>query len=597
MSYDYGRIKNNWMYKKTQLSQESKSENQSAGKSSAHLVDNRPSSVAQRKQNGEASIQKKANNTGLPNNLKSGIENLSGHSMDDVKVHYNSSKPAQLNAHAYAQGTNIHLASGQEKHLPHEAWHVVQQKQGRVKPTMQMKGKVNVNDDIGLEKEADVMGAKAMQLKSRETTSINTPISLSSQVAQLRNNTEITYQSGTLNWATQNNGAHVHNQRVGLHTTAFLDPEDPVRGSRTGGAAGIYGGAGSGNYRVQNSGRNLTQGHLLNANLGGKAQAYNLFPITAEMNRAHSSQVEEVVKSMLLHVKEKRSDEHAEIPAVAAAMAAMPAHTHAAIGAAGGWHAYQNANPMAPNVFGATMAYALRKGATLSALNSEQGRSYTSSEGGVAAGLHGAPVATGSAAATAAAGRAIAAGPGIGQPPIETRANAGQTGVRAAARVNQARMGLLPIFAGAGLPTTAPPNEIAVAARTSGPAAAAGPLQWDNTRVFYDVRVKSNGVNGRPVMKPNNLRNEEFICTAYFTANNSDADRGAGTRVQHTVKAPNNQNAKLAELGFEPHAAPVAGLQISAATAGPAVAGIPTQHNVLNAAGQVVGHATLFQHA
>ncbi|WP_445711584.1 eCIS core domain-containing protein [Flavobacterium sp.] len=107
-------------------------------------------------------IQKKANNTGLPDNLKSGIENLSGHAMDDVKVHYNSDKPAQLNAHAYAQGNDIHVASGQEKHLSHEAWHVVQQKQGRVKPTMQMKGKVNVNDDAGLEKEADVMGTKAL---------------------------------------------------------------------------------------------------------------------------------------------------------------------------------------------------------------------------------------------------------------------------------------------------------------------------------------------------------------------------------------------------------------------------------------------------
>lgn len=108
-------------------------------------------------------IQKKENNTGLPDNLKAGIENLSGVGMDDVKVHYNSDKPATLQAHAYAQGTNIHVAPGQEKHLPHEAWHVVQQKQGRVKPTMQMKGKVNVNDDKGLEKEADVMGAKALE--------------------------------------------------------------------------------------------------------------------------------------------------------------------------------------------------------------------------------------------------------------------------------------------------------------------------------------------------------------------------------------------------------------------------------------------------
>ena len=109
-------------------------------------------------------IQKKENKTGLPDNLKSGVESLSGFSMDDVKVHYNSSQPAQLNALAYAQGTDIHVAPGQEQHLPHEAWHVAQQKQGRVQPTIQMKAGVAVNDDPGLENEADVMGAKALNL-------------------------------------------------------------------------------------------------------------------------------------------------------------------------------------------------------------------------------------------------------------------------------------------------------------------------------------------------------------------------------------------------------------------------------------------------
>jgi hypothetical protein len=166
------------------------SQKQSSGKSIFQFVDNRPESIAQRKLQEMANnspqvkqaaqlqsmlnnysaqqqpiIQKKENNTGLPDNLKSGMENLSGMSLDDVKVHYNSVKPAQLQAHAYAQGTDIHLAPGQEKHLPHEAWHVVQQKQGRVKLTMQMKGTVNVNDDVSLEKEADVMGAKAMTLQ------------------------------------------------------------------------------------------------------------------------------------------------------------------------------------------------------------------------------------------------------------------------------------------------------------------------------------------------------------------------------------------------------------------------------------------------
>ncbi|GEM_PF-1160336 len=108
----------------------------------------------------------KFDNTGLPDNLKSGIESLSGLSMDNVKVHYNSSQPTQLNALAYAQGTDIHIAPGQEQHLPHEAWHVVQQVQGRVQPTMQMKNGVPINDDQGLEYEADVMGAKAAQMET-----------------------------------------------------------------------------------------------------------------------------------------------------------------------------------------------------------------------------------------------------------------------------------------------------------------------------------------------------------------------------------------------------------------------------------------------
>jgi hypothetical protein len=111
-----------------------------------------------------APLQRKENNTGLSDNLKSGVEKLSDESLDDVQVHRNSDQPAQMQAHAFAQGNQIHVAPGQEKHLPHEAWHVAQQKQGRVKPTIQMKGKIPVNDDKGLEHEADVMGAKALKL-------------------------------------------------------------------------------------------------------------------------------------------------------------------------------------------------------------------------------------------------------------------------------------------------------------------------------------------------------------------------------------------------------------------------------------------------
>src|SRR6185503_18518282 len=73
---------------------------------------------------------------GLPERLRAGIESLSGLDLSDVRVHANSDKPAQLNALAYAQGNDIHLGPGQERSLPHEAWHVVQQRQGRVQPTL-----------------------------------------------------------------------------------------------------------------------------------------------------------------------------------------------------------------------------------------------------------------------------------------------------------------------------------------------------------------------------------------------------------------------------------------------------------------------------
>jgi hypothetical protein len=110
---------------------------------------------------------KRENDTGMPDNLKAGVENLSGIDMSNVRVHYNSDKPAKVGALAHTQGTNIHVAPGQEKYLPHEAWHVVQQTQGRVKPTMQLKG-LAVNDNEGLELEADEMGEKSTRMNMKE---------------------------------------------------------------------------------------------------------------------------------------------------------------------------------------------------------------------------------------------------------------------------------------------------------------------------------------------------------------------------------------------------------------------------------------------
>ena len=140
--------------KKQSTSQSKESVQRKSGQSSAQVLeDNREFNA----------IQRKPNRTGLPDNLKSGMESLSGKSLDHVKVHYNSSKPAAVQAHAYAQGSDIHLASGQEKHLPHELGHVVQQMEGRVKPTTSVGG-MAVNDNPSLENEATEMGNRALKM-------------------------------------------------------------------------------------------------------------------------------------------------------------------------------------------------------------------------------------------------------------------------------------------------------------------------------------------------------------------------------------------------------------------------------------------------
>ena len=147
-----------------------------------------------------------ANRTGLPDQLKAGVEALSGVSMDSVRVHRDSARPAAVQAVAYAQGQDIHLAPGQERHLPHEAWHVAQQAQGRVRPTGQTESGVAVNDDAGLEREADRMGSVAARATAvtdgqaqtsapgpaqrktiqRQVTSDGTPISDKALEAELR---------------------------------------------------------------------------------------------------------------------------------------------------------------------------------------------------------------------------------------------------------------------------------------------------------------------------------------------------------------------------------------------------------------------------
>ncbi len=128
--------------------------------------------IEEEEEQSQASGDPLENRTRMPDQLRAGLEHLSGIDLSGVRVHTNSAKPAQLNALSYTQGQEIHVGPGQEQHLPHEGWHAVQQMRGRVKPTMQVKG-VSINDDAALEREADVMGAKAMRMPVESTLSQN----------------------------------------------------------------------------------------------------------------------------------------------------------------------------------------------------------------------------------------------------------------------------------------------------------------------------------------------------------------------------------------------------------------------------------------
>lgn len=99
------------------------------------------------------------NRTGIPAQLKERVEEGMGVSLDDVQVHYNSTLPEKLDALAYTRGNQVEIGPGQERHLPHELGHVVQQKLGAVRANARHSSGVAMNTDTVLERQADEIGS------------------------------------------------------------------------------------------------------------------------------------------------------------------------------------------------------------------------------------------------------------------------------------------------------------------------------------------------------------------------------------------------------------------------------------------------------
>jgi Domain of unknown function (DUF4157) len=105
----------------------------------------------------------------IPTPLRTKMEQSFNTSFANVTLH-EGTQASSIGALAYTQGNQIHFASGKfhpdtasgQALLGHELAHVVQQRQGRVKPTGQVKG-LPLNDNLALEQEADRLGLKAAQ--------------------------------------------------------------------------------------------------------------------------------------------------------------------------------------------------------------------------------------------------------------------------------------------------------------------------------------------------------------------------------------------------------------------------------------------------
>ena len=123
--------------------------------------------------------------TVMPDDVRGKMENSFGTDFSNVNILQNSDKAANIGALAYTQGNDVHFAPGQynpgstkgQELLGHELTHIVQQREGRVRPTKQGKG-LAVNDNPELEKEADVMGERAAQGKMADIAGIGSGVQM-----------------------------------------------------------------------------------------------------------------------------------------------------------------------------------------------------------------------------------------------------------------------------------------------------------------------------------------------------------------------------------------------------------------------------------
>lgn len=169
--------------------------------------------------------------------------------------------------------TAAQLKQQQMMHIPHEATHAVQQKQGRVQSTIQLMQQAIINNSA--------------------LVSARNPLQLLATKGVVQAKTQINYGPlKTFTFQAGNMTQPVAGE-VGSLMVAELDPKDSRTGTDTGGSNAYNGLFGA----LQNNTKSTwVRGHLLNHDLGGVAHYNNLFPLTTAANGEHYQEVEKQVK-------------------------------------------------------------------------------------------------------------------------------------------------------------------------------------------------------------------------------------------------------------------------------------------------------------
>lgn len=116
-----------------------------------------------------------------------------GADFSGVKVNANSNKATEMGALAYTQGEELHFAPGQynpgsqagKELIGHELSHVKQQREGRVQANTSINGQP-VNNNAGLEKEADDLGKKAANFSGAPVAQAKSEKKASKSTAQAK---------------------------------------------------------------------------------------------------------------------------------------------------------------------------------------------------------------------------------------------------------------------------------------------------------------------------------------------------------------------------------------------------------------------------